>query len=103
MSRDAPHSPAAFINAIAEDGTKAEAIEWLQKTWDELCEARRLLDAAATAQTATARPPSPSHRLPVEPSLEIILRLQELEQRLAHLAERVSRLEGKPGVGWDYG
>jgi predicted metal-dependent hydrolase len=35
-----PHHPAAFINAIAEEGTKAEAIEWLQKTWDELCEVR---------------------------------------------------------------
>ena len=28
--------PAAFINNIAEEGTKSEAIEWLQKTWDEL-------------------------------------------------------------------
>ena len=32
--------PAAFINAIADEGTKAEAIEWLQKTWDELCDLR---------------------------------------------------------------
>lgn len=31
---------AAFINAIAEEGTKAEAVEWLQKTWDENCELR---------------------------------------------------------------
>lgn len=36
---EAPHRPAAFINAIAEEGTKAEAIEWLQKTWNELCQA----------------------------------------------------------------
>jgi hypothetical protein len=36
---NAPHVPAAFINAIAEEGTKAEAIEWLQKTWNELCQA----------------------------------------------------------------
>lgn len=34
----APHHPASFINAIAEEGTKAEAIEWLQKIWNELCE-----------------------------------------------------------------
>lgn len=34
---------AAFINVIAEEGTKAEAIEYLQKTWDELCELRLLL------------------------------------------------------------
>jgi hypothetical protein len=34
---------AAFINAIAEEGTKAEAIEWLQKEWDENCHLRKLL------------------------------------------------------------
>ena len=28
--------PAAFINCIGEEGTKAEAMEWLQRTWDEL-------------------------------------------------------------------
>lgn len=27
--------PAAFINVIADDGTKAEAIEQLQILWDE--------------------------------------------------------------------
>lgn len=31
-----PHVPAAFINAIAEEGTKEEAIEWLQKRWNQL-------------------------------------------------------------------
>lgn len=30
-----PHQPAAFINAIAEEGSKAEAVEWLQNTWNE--------------------------------------------------------------------
>jgi hypothetical protein len=34
------HHTAAFINALAEEGTKAEAIEWLQKTWNENCELR---------------------------------------------------------------
>jgi len=42
------HVPAAFINAIAEEGTKAEAVEWLQKTWNERCyvvsELRKLRD-----------------------------------------------------------
>ena len=28
--------PAAFINAIAEEGTKAEAVQYLQGAWDEL-------------------------------------------------------------------
>ena len=37
MATSHPHVPAAFINAIAEEGTKAEAIEYLQKTWNELC------------------------------------------------------------------
>lgn len=32
----APHVPAAFINALAEEGTKDEAIEFLQQTWNEL-------------------------------------------------------------------
>ena len=40
---EAKHHPAAFINAIAEEGTKEEAIEWLQKTWNELCEVREAL------------------------------------------------------------
>jgi hypothetical protein len=29
-----PFVRAAFINAIAEEGTKAEAVEWLQKEWN---------------------------------------------------------------------
>ena len=37
------HHPAAFINAIHEEGSKAEAIEYLQKTWNELCEARAVI------------------------------------------------------------
>ena len=40
---DHPHVRAAFINAIAEEGTKAEAVEYLQKTWNENCELRKQL------------------------------------------------------------
>lgn len=40
------HVPAAFINAIADEGTKAEAIEWLQKTWNERCDFEKRLRAA---------------------------------------------------------
>lgn len=43
---DAPHFPAAFINAIAEEGTKTEAVEWLQKIWNERCQFQRDLAAA---------------------------------------------------------
>jgi hypothetical protein len=34
---EAPHVPAAFINALAEEGTKTEAIWYLQKYWNEAC------------------------------------------------------------------
>lgn len=40
-----PHVPAAFINAISEEGTKAEAIEYLQKYWNENCALRAELRA----------------------------------------------------------
>lgn len=30
------HHPAAFINSIAEEGTKEEAVNYLQSTWNEL-------------------------------------------------------------------
>jgi len=53
-SAEAPHSPAAFINVIAEEGTKAEAIEYLQKEWNENCSLRRerveLLDLLKVAR-----------------------------------------------------
>lgn len=32
--------PAAFINCIADEGDKAEAIEFLQQTWDDLMSLR---------------------------------------------------------------
>lgn len=43
MSNYIAKHPAAFINAIADEGTKEEAIEWLQKIWDELWEAEQAL------------------------------------------------------------
>ena len=44
---------AAFINAIAEEGTKEEAVEWLQKTWNELCEAKtRIKELEAQLQAS---------------------------------------------------
>lgn len=42
---DAPYVRAAFINAITEEGTKAEAVEWLQKTWNELCQTKHKVQA----------------------------------------------------------
>lgn len=43
---DFPHVPAAFINAIAEEGTKAEAVEALQQQWNENCVLRGKLAGA---------------------------------------------------------
>jgi uncharacterized protein YbdZ (MbtH family) len=37
---DAPHCQAAFINAIREEGSKAQACDYLQKTWNELMQAK---------------------------------------------------------------
>lgn len=34
--QDYPHCPAAFINVIHEEGTKAEAVKYLAQTWNEL-------------------------------------------------------------------
>ena len=38
-----PHVPAAFINSIREEGTKDEALDWLQKQWNETCYLRAAL------------------------------------------------------------
>lgn len=50
-----PHVPAAFINAIAEEGTKEEAVEFLQKIWNERCALREALDAAKASAWARSQ------------------------------------------------
>ena len=45
----APHVPAAFINAIAEEGTKGEAIHYLQKQWNENCALRARIEGLEKA------------------------------------------------------
>ena len=37
MKYQYPQVPAAFINAIEEEGTKTEAIQYLQDQWNETC------------------------------------------------------------------
>jgi len=49
-NKDFPHHPAAFINAIREDGTKDEACEWLQKIWNERCSIAAERDALKAKQ-----------------------------------------------------
>ena len=43
---DFPHVQAAFINALAEEGTREELVTYLQKTWNELCFVKAQRDAA---------------------------------------------------------
>jgi hypothetical protein len=43
--KEFPYVRAAFVNAIGEEGTKAEAVEWLQKQWNETCWLRAALEA----------------------------------------------------------
>lgn len=55
-----PHVPAAFINALAEEGTKDEAIAFLQKQWNETCALRaKLRDTPCDAQSV--EPEMPRH------------------------------------------
>jgi len=49
-----PRTPAAFINAIAEEGTKEEAVEFLQRTRDDYCQCKREL-AQARAEITRLR------------------------------------------------
>ena len=58
MATSHPHVPAAFINAIAEEGTKAEAIEYLQKTWNELC----ALQSSVAQRPELTHSPALEHR-----------------------------------------
>jgi len=50
----APHCQAAFINAIREEGTKEEACNYLQETWNDLCEARALLAQSSVQEAVKA-------------------------------------------------
>lgn len=43
--------PAAFINVIAEEGTKQEAVNWLQHTWDDYMDLKRRVDHAYALAT----------------------------------------------------
>jgi hypothetical protein len=73
--------PAAFINILHEDGTKAEAVEWLQRIWDELQDLRQVRGTAPETRTAPcicrsvatlqARPDCPVHGMRQEPLLDM--------------------------------
>lgn len=79
-----PHVPAAFINAIAEEGTKAEAVAYLQKQWNENCALRaQLKRAEENPMTKDAPPPVPqwAQPVPTQPSAA-------LSEAVAWLIER---------------
>jgi hypothetical protein len=44
--------PAAFINCIAEEGTKEEAVKYLQQTWDDYVDLRAVMHAADVLRAA---------------------------------------------------
>lgn len=50
MSDKYPHVRAAFINAIADEGTKEEAVQFLQEEWNENCVLRAALSKIAELQ-----------------------------------------------------
>lgn len=45
MMTNYPNVRAAFINAIAEEGTKEEAVQYLQKQWNECVALREAIQA----------------------------------------------------------
>ena len=83
---DAPHYQAAFINAIAEEGTKQEAIAWLQQIWNERCQLEREL-AAAVKRIAD------KHKT----NLRWIERVDQAETALAEAQAEIARLREDAG------
>ena len=79
-----PHCPAAFINALAEEGSKAEAIEWLQKTWNELRYKSERLDALMQQVASLEAKAADWHRVADSRSAEIN-RLEAENERLRAL------------------
>ena len=70
--KEAPFVRASFINAIREEGTKEEACDFLQKTWNEKC-------------ALQAR---------VEEQDEWIKRFSDTAKRDAETAHKLGRLQG---------
>jgi hypothetical protein len=52
MTQQHPHVQAAFINAIREEGTKAEARNHLQQQWNETCALQNELADALDREAA---------------------------------------------------
>ena len=57
----APHVPAAFINALTEEGSRETILQFLQETWNDYCQVANERDAL---QKYIAETPqwTPTHR-----------------------------------------
>lgn len=63
MNDDTPQiNTPAFINAIAEEGTKEDAIRNLQETWNERCALQAEVEALTTAGVIEVSVKNPSVR-----------------------------------------
>jgi hypothetical protein len=49
-----PHVNAAFINALAEEGTRDELIAWLQAEWSDNCALGKQIAASTVIPSAVA-------------------------------------------------
>ena len=88
-----PHCPAAFINAIADEGTKVEAVQWLQKTWNECCALRRVAEEAVRrASNLKSELNRANHRIAV-----ILKRAESAERQLAELRKHLTGIEFASG------
>lgn len=69
----AVHVPAAFINAIREEGTKTEACNWLQTTWNESC----AKDAKLAELVEALRPFARMGRIFAHPRYDVLVGVQQ--------------------------
>ncbi len=90
LRQDAPHVSAAFINALAEEGTKDEAVQWLQKTWNDNCALRahiRMQDSIGASLKARIEELESNER-----AYEAILGQRTYNEVAEHIAEIESAL-----------
>jgi len=73
------HHPAAFINVIAEEGTKAEAVKYLQETWNELCDLKSAVRKIQVYAGSCAEGPT-------DPEFSQFLRIEAMARSAVNLS-----------------